>query len=159
MKAIDFTGWIPQIKKSEMPDNTLEFMDARVFSDIIIPLRQATGIPMWPSALERAHVRHENGKGAHHTNGKSNLASGTDWHARNFTNIMKIVNHLESMGTVGGIGIYFRTNTPMFHADLISFRGRRLMWMDTADGRRLVRENNPVLFYIELGKQLNLKGA
>lgn len=159
MKASEFTGWTQQIKKSEMPANTLKYMDASIFSDIIIPLRQTTGIPMWPSALERAHVRHESGKGAHHTNGKSNLASGTDWHARDFSRIMTIVNQLERMDEVGGIGIYFRTTTPMFHADLMSFRGRRLMWMDTADGRRLVRENNPVLFYIELGNQLNLKGA
>ena len=157
MKASEFNGWIPQIKKSEMPADTLEFMDSRIFSDIIIPLRLASGVPMWPSALERAHVRHEHGKGAHHTNGKTKLASGTDWHARDFTSILKIVSRLEGMESVGGIGIYFNTNTPMFHADLMSFRGNRLMWMVTKKGEYIYRENNPVKFYIELGKQLSLK--
>lgn len=157
MRASEFKGWTPQIKKSEMPADTLEFMDSRIFSDIIIPLRLASGVPMWPSALTRAHVRHENGKGAHHTNGKTKLASGTDWHARDFTSILKIASRLESMESVGGIGIYFNTNTPMFHADLMSFRGNRLMWMVTKKGEYIYRENNPVKFYIELGKQLSLK--
>lgn len=159
LSALNFAGWTNQIKKSEMPEGTLDFMDARIFSHIIIPLRNCTGIPMWPSSLVRAHVRHEFGKGAHHTNGKSNLSSGTDWHARDYDKIIKIANHLESMDSVGGIGIYFNTNTPMFHADLMSFRGRRLMWIATNNGKYIYRENNPVLFYIELGNQLNLKGA
>lgn len=157
MKATKYTGWTKQIKASEMPDNTLEYMDARIFSDIIIPLREGTNIPMWPSSLTRAHVRHEHGKGAHHTNDKSNLAYGTDWHSKTYSNILRIANYLETMASVGGIGIYFNTNTPMFHVDLHSFRGKRLMWLVTSTGEYIYRENNPIAFYIELGKQLETK--
>lgn len=154
MKASEFTGWTPSIKASEMPEGTLEFMDARIFSDIIIPLREATGIAIWPSSLARAHVRHEHGKGGHYTNGKTNLSSATDFHTKSYENLMVLVKYLESMDSVGGIGIYFNTNTPMFHADLMSFRKRRLMWLVNKKGEYLYRENDPDKFAKELAKLL-----
>jgi hypothetical protein len=154
MKASDFNGWTSKIKKTEMPGDTICYMDSAVFSDVIIPLRNESGIPIRPSSLTRAHVRHEIGRGAHCTNNKSNLSSGTDWHTSSYTNLMSVINHLEQMESVGGIGIYFNTNSPMFHADLMSFRGSRLMWLVDTNGKYFYRENDRVLFYIKLGELL-----
>jgi hypothetical protein len=107
---------------------------------------------MWPSKLYDAHVRTE-GNSAHSTQGGTRLAYGTDMHTKTYTNLMKVFSSLVANPEVGGIGLYFDTNSPMVHMDT---RPQRLVWL-RINGEYIYEVNNPVLFWTKLGEALEGK--
>lgn len=155
MKSIKKIGnWPSTLSESEFPGDSAGWLDARLMEDIIFPVRKSSGVPMWPSKLERAHVRHEVSGSQHSTQGKTELSRATDFHVRDYESLMKVMAHLEQNDSVGGVGLYFDTNTPMFHVDLMASRGMRLVWVRTRDGDYVYRENGFTRFYEVLAEQL-----
>lgn len=141
-------------KKTEFPSGVLEHMDARLLTECLFPLRDKSGVPMSPSSLYEAHVRHDMGRSLHCTHHKARLSQATDFHVATHDKMMRVVNYAETMESIGGIGIYFDTNRPMIHIDM---RPERLMWLRYKVGLErfyLYRENNHVLFYKKLGELL-----
>jgi uncharacterized protein YcbK (DUF882 family) len=109
---------------------------------------------MWPSALAEAHVR-DSGKSQHSTNGGERLSSATDMHLETISLMIASMAVAESIDAIGGIGIYFNTNTPMIHIDT---RPDRLVWLCYKDNSGklvyLYRENDYAKFYKKLGELL-----
>lgn len=149
MKASELKGWPVTLHPSEWPEGTLEHMDADLFTKIVWPARTISRVPMWPSAFASAHVR-ETGTSQHSTNNGTRLSTATDMHVKNHTNMMKLYHVLEANECVGGIGLYFDTNTPMVHMDS---RSERIVWL-RVDGQYIYKHIDPVKFYKELGKAL-----
>lgn len=155
MKSIaKIVNWPSTISLGEFPGEAAKWMDARLMEDIIFQARESTGVPMWPSKLERAHVRHEASKSQHSTQDKTGLSRATDFHVKSYGELLRVMAYLEQNDSVGGIGLYFDTNTPMFHVDLMESRGRRLVWVRTRGGDYVYRENDFLRFYEVLAEQL-----
>lgn len=155
MKSIvEIVNWPSTLSLGEFPGEAAKWMDARLMEDIIFPVRSLSGVPMWPSKLERAHVRHEASGSQHSTQNKTELSRATDFHVRDYESLVKVMAHLEQNDAVGGVGLYFDTNTPMFHVDLMESRGMRLVWVRTRDGDYVYRENDYTRFYEVLAEQL-----
>lgn len=149
MKASELTEWPSYMQPHEWPAGTLEHMSAELFTDIVFPIREKTLVPMWPSKLFGAHVRHD-GTSRHSTQGGARLADATDMHVKAHKDMLKVLVALEANDFVGGIGLYFDTNTPMIHMDR---RPGRVIWLRVA-GEYIYRHKDPVRFYKELGKAL-----
>lgn len=154
MKATELGKWHAKFKPSEFPKGVLEHLDAKVLTDILFPLRDLCGVPLKPSQLADAHVRHEVGKSQHCTNKGTRLSTATDVHVSNHESMLKVLSYAEGLNTVGGIGIYFDTNTPMLHLDLVEVRGSRLVWLRNKHGKYVYRENNYIEFVKELYEQV-----
>lgn len=151
-KASALTAFHPKFTKSDWPEGVLDFMDADVLTKAVFPLRDQSGVPMWPSSLFGAHIRRE-GNSMHSTKGDTRLALATDMHVSTIANMLKAMYNAEKIPEIGGIGIYFDTNTPLIHVDL---RPTRLVWLRTSKGEYVYRENNPVVFYETLATELEL---
>ena len=123
-------NWIPQFSPSEWPDNVTDQMSPVLFHNGLFPLRQLSGIKMYPSTFARAHVR-EDGQSRHSTHGGTRLSDATDMHVSSVQAMMRVFMHAQRIEDIGGIGIYFDTNTPMFHIDM---RPQRVLWHRTKDG-------------------------
>ena len=150
MKACDLKSWHKSIAPSEFPDGVLKHMSAELFTTALFPLRDLANVPMWPSSLYRAHVRHEgNPANRHYAVGR--LSDAVDMHVKTFEAMLQVMMCADRIASIGGIGIYFDTNTPLFHIDT---RPNRLMWMRTREGEYVYRENDRVKFYKILGDQL-----
>lgn len=153
MKASQIKNWPREFKASDWPTGTLDQMGMEVLTDLVFPLRKLSGVPMWPSAFARAHVR-DSGNSMHSTKGGTRLSMATDMHVRNHQLLMQVFAVAQNMPQIGGIGLYFDTNTPMFHVDP---RPDRLVWLRYKEGDKTVmlyRENNAVKFYKKLGELL-----
>lgn len=154
MKISEIKNWPSYLGLHEFPGEAAEWMDARLMTEIVFPLRETSGVPMWPSKLERAHVRHEASDSQHSTQNKTELSRATDFHVRDYESLVKMMALLEQNEAVGGIGLYFDTNTPMFHVDLMASRGLRLVWVRTRAGDYVYRENGYKVFYETLAQEL-----
>lgn len=154
MKASNIKQWISYFSADEWPAGALDEMDADLFNDCVFPLRNLSGVPMWPSSLLAAHVR-PNGTSRHSTQGGTRLSYATDLHVNSIGRMIKVMNFAESIPAIGGIGIYFNTNTPMVHIDK---RPNRLVWLcyenEQGETIYLYRENDAVKFYKKLGELL-----
>jgi len=153
--ATHIKNWPSNIQPNEWPAETLEYMDADLLTDCVFPLRKISGIPMTPSSLAAAHVRHDKSGSRHSTKEKTRLADATDLQISTISRMIGLMNYAEKVPAIGGIGIYFDTNTPLVHIDK---RPNRLVWLCyTENGKRvyLYRESNPIKFYIKLGELLN----
>ena len=108
--------WPEQFTVNDWPDGVMVNMDYRVLTDMVFPLRRVSNIPMWPSALADAHVRF-GGKpeNQHYAHGR--LSQATDMHCKTHKQMVELMTHAEKLAHVGGVGIYFDTNTPMIHVD------------------------------------------
>jgi hypothetical protein len=122
--------------------------------DILFDLRQQSGVPMWPSKLERAHVRHEACSSQHSTHEQTVLSKATDFHVSTHERLLKVFEFLKRNPKAGGIGIYFDTHTPMFHVDLMEERGERLVWIRDKAGNYVYDVNGYETFYRALGECL-----
>jgi hypothetical protein len=154
MKASKITAWPSNMQPHEWPAGTLDHMDADLFTDCAFPLRKLSGIPMTPSSLYGAHVRHDDSGSRHSTKEKTRLSDATDLHVSSIGRMIAAMLTAEQIPAIGGIGIYFDTNTPLIHIDK---RPNRLVWLCyTENGKRvyLYRENDAVKFYKKLGDLL-----
>lgn len=109
---------------------------------------------MTPSSLYGAHVRHDDSGSRHSTKEKTRLSDATDLHVSSIGRMIAAMLTAEQIPAIGGIGIYFDTNTPLIHIDK---RPNRLVWLCyTENGKRvyLYRENDAVKFYKKLGDLL-----
>lgn len=153
MKAINIKDWPNQFEAGDWPDKVLDKMDSLVLTEIIFPLRAMSGIAIWPSAFYGSHIR-ETGTSQHSIEG-GRLSTATDMHVATIDKMLRVMAYAESMPSVGGIGIYFNTNTPMLHLD---GRKGRLVWLCYEVGKGkpiyLYRENDPIKFYKKLGELL-----
>lgn len=128
----DDINWPPELQPHEWPGSVIEDMHPRVFTDAAIPLRLTSGIPMWPSALPRAHVRQERSNSQHSTHEGERLSTATDMHCRTYAHMIQLMHYAQRIESIGGIGAYFNTRTPMIHVDI---REQRLLWVATHDGK------------------------
>jgi hypothetical protein len=154
MKASKITAWPSNMQPHEWPAGTLDHMDADLFTDCAFPLRKLSGIPMTPSSLYGAHVRHDDSGSRHSTKKETRLSDATDLHVSSIGRMIAAMLTAEQIPAIGGIGIYFDTNTPLIHIDK---RPNRLVWLCyTENGKRvyLYRENDAVKFYKKLGDLL-----
>ena len=152
MKAIDIKDWPKQFTVNDWPNGVLEKMDGNLLTECLFPLRQNSGVPMWPSSLYGAHIR-ETGKSQHSIEG-GRLATATDMHVSTIERMIKVMSIADAMPSIAGIGIYFDTKTPMIHIDS---RETPLMWLCYKEkGKRiyLYRENGYSEFYKKLGELL-----
>lgn len=149
MKASNISKWPSNLQPHEWPDGTLDQMDSHLFTAVVFPTRKDAGVAMWPSKLFGAHVRPD-GNSCHSTKGGTRLAYATDMHIKSHKDMMKVFNVLQANDQVGGIGLYFDTNTPMIHMDT---REGCMMWLRVA-GEYIYAHKDPVRFYKELGKAL-----
>lgn len=145
-KAIDIPKWHDKFKPSEFPDGVLKWMDARILTEVLFPLRDLSDIKLRPSKLPRAHVRQEVGGSQHSTKAGTRLSTAIDIHVDTYEEMLKIVALAEDIPAIGGIGMYFDTNTPMLHLDLKDVRGRRLVWIRDKSGKYHYRENGYIKF-------------
>lgn len=149
MKASEIKHWPSTISAAEWPKGVLENMDSEVIR-LVFDLRAATGIPMWPSKLYDAHVR-PSGTSQHSLDNGNRQSTATDMHVSTHTRLAKVFDALTAMPAVGGIGLYFDTNTPMFHMDT---RAERIMWVRDASGEYHYFHKDPIKFYKVLGDSL-----
>ena len=156
MKASDIGLFHPKFKKTDWPEGVLDLIDARVLTDLVFPLRQESGIPMWPSAYFDAHVR-KTGSSMHSIE-KTGLSNATDIHCKTISQMIQLMDLAESMPKVGGVGIYFDTYTPMIHLDRFDVRGKKLTWIRTKASDYVYKQSHPIEFYRTLAHQLELKG-
>ncbi len=150
MKASDIIDFHEKFKKSDWPESVLDKMNSNVLIDGVFVLRDESGIPMWPSALAAAHVR-EDGNSRHSTQSGTRLSDATDMHVSSYYKMIEVMLYADNIDAIGGIGIYFNTNTPMLHLDM---REGSLLWLCTKNGEYIYRENDIVKFYDALGKEL-----
>ena len=150
MNASMITNWPSNLSPSEWPEGTLKHMDHLLFTNAVFPLREKSGIPMMPSSLFEAHVRYE-GKSRHSTSFGARLSDATDFHVSTIDKMLIMMDVAESIDTIGGIGIYFDTNTPMVHIDV---RPNRLVWLRTKAGEYVYKANGHIKFYRALGDEL-----
>lgn len=141
--------WPAQFKKTDWPSNSVDYMDPSLFEDALFPLREVSGVPMWPSALFDAHVRYT-GTSQHSTNGGTRLSTATDMHVKTKADLAKVFASVAKVEAIGGIGLYFDTNTPMFHIDT---RPEPTAWL-RVKGEYIYLHKDPVRFYKTLGEQL-----
>ncbi|AUR84351.1 hedgehog signaling/DD-peptidase zinc-binding domain protein [Vibrio phage 1.054.O._10N.261.52.A1] len=154
MKASQIKHWPSNMQPNEWPTGTLDHMDADLFTDCVFPLRKISGVPMTPSSLFGAHVRHDDSGSRHSTKEETRLADATDLQVSSIGRMIAVMLAAEQIPAIGGIGIYFDTNKPMIHVDK---RPNRLVWLCyKEDGKRvyLYRENDPIKFYKKLGDLL-----
>lgn len=135
-------NWPPELQPHEWPGSVIEDMHPRLFTDAAIPLRLESGIPIWPSQLPRAHVRQERSNSQHSTNEGERLSTATDMHCRTYTQMMKLFGYAQRIDAIGGLGVYFATNTPMIHIDI---RQDRLLWVCTADKKYVYLSENATI--------------
>ena len=50
-------NWPKAFKRTEWPSNSVDYMSEELFNLALFPLREQSGVPMWPSKLFDAHVR------------------------------------------------------------------------------------------------------
>ncbi|AFV51106.1 hypothetical protein MS_027 [Vibrio phage VPMS1] len=149
MKASELQPWPENMQPHEWPKGTLDCMNAALFTRIVFPTRKAAGVAMWPSSLYGAHVRPD-GNSRHSTKGGTRLSDATDMHVKSHRDMILVFNALQANKEVGGIGLYFDTNTPMIHMDN---RSQRIMWL-RVEGEYIYAHKDQVRFYKELGKVL-----
>lgn len=143
-------NWIPQLQPHEWPDGVIPQMAPSLFNDVIIPLRQHSGVAMTPSPLVEGHVRQE-GKSRHSTKNSTRLSDASDLFIPSTRQAVANVLRVSQQLPAGGIGVYFDT-TPsvMIHVDT---RSQRLLWL-RVDGEYIYELNDPLRFYSELVKQM-----
>lgn len=140
--------WPREFSPGEWPEGALEKMDAAVLEELFA-VRSASGIPMRPSGLLAAHVR-ERGNSRHSTRGGERLSDATDINVGTLDGLASVFRHAQRRERIGGIGLYFDTNEPMFHIDC---RATRLVWL-RHNGEYHYEVNDPAHFYGLLGKLL-----
>ena len=148
-KASSIKNWPSTFKFTDWPKGTLFYMSESVIHSVF-KLRNKSLIPMWPSSIFDAHVRHT-GNSRHSTKNKTRLSDATDMHVGTVENMIRVMAVAESLPCIGGIGIYFDTNTPMIHIDN---RQDRLVWIRTSNGKYIYRENDYVKFYSVLAEEI-----
>lgn len=152
MNATQIIAWPKTFAPTEWPDGTLCHMSFDLFNNGVFPLRELSGVPMWPSSLFDAHVRGE-GNSRHSTKLGTRLSDATDLHVSTIARMLTVWEAAHRIDAIGGIGMYFNTNTPMVHIDM---RPDRLVWLCTQDGEYVYRCNDIVKFYKVLAEELNL---
>jgi hypothetical protein len=153
-KAIAIDRWHDKFSPGDWPEGVLDCMDAAIIVNGVFPLRDKSGVPMWPSSLFEAHIRTE-GNSRHSTQGGTRYSDATDMHVKTYAQMILLMGVAESIEYIGGIGIYFDTETPLIHID---GRPQRLVWIRTDEGDYVYRENDPVIFYKVLFEQMNKVG-
>lgn len=160
MKASQIKNWPSNMQPHEWPAGSLDHMDADLFTDCAFPLRKVSGVPMMPSSLYGAHVRHDDSGSRHSTKKGTRLADATDLQVSSIGRMIAVLLAAERIPAIGGIGIYFDTNKPMIHIDK---RPNRLVWLCSQEWNKykekwervyLYRENDPIKFYQKLGELL-----
>lgn len=148
---VNFGG--TKFKPTDWPEGVLEYMECGPICALFV-LRTLSGIPMWPSALAKAHVRFTGSKtSAHYANKETGeLSQGTDMHVKTHESLAKLLRVVPQVTLIGGFGIYFNTNTPMFHIDT---RPEPLWWIVTSAGDYIYYENGPEKFYKVLAEELS----
>ena len=149
IKASTIKHWPKVFSFDDWPKGSLLYMSESIIHSVF-KLRNKSLIPMWPSHLFGAHVRHE-GNSRHSTKNKTRLSDATDMHVSTIENMIRVMAVAESLPCIGGIGIYFDTNTPMIHIDN---RMQRLLWLRTSNGEYVYRENDYVKFYQVLAEEI-----
>lgn len=125
----------PNLAPHEWPGDVLDYMDARIIR-VMSDIRSMAGVPMFPSPLQGAHVRHRArrpGNGDRHAtdNGKR-LADGTDFFVR-WEDAPAVVEAIRQHRGIQCFGLYNRMSfkgTPgdfcMIHVDL---RDQPISWV------------------------------
>lgn len=147
--AINFTG--THFSPTEWPEGVLDQMDSAVLVNGLFPLRKLSGFPMTPSSLAEAHVRIDGGESQHSTKHGARLSTATDIHVKDVSTYPILIGAalaLMASGHIGGFGVYFDTNTPMFHIDTRS--NGPLVWLRDSDGSYLYLQNTPQTFWKKL---------
>lgn len=142
-------NWPKAFKRTEWPSNSVDYMSEELFNLALFPLREQSGVPMWPSKLFDAHVRYT-GTSQHSTNGGARKSTATDMHVKTKAELAKVFTHAMRIPAIGGIGLYFDTNVPMFHIDT---REKFAAWL-RVDGEYIYLNADPVRFYKTLGEYL-----
>lgn len=133
-------NWSKYFKKHEFPTGVLKYLNAEILLKGLFPLRERANIPLIPSKLYRAHVRHENGKSLHCTCNYVRLSTATDFHVKNHDELLKVFYECLKIDHIKGIGLYFDTNTPMIHIDS---RKEDLFWL------RYKEKNKQIYVYMQ----------
>lgn len=159
MKASEISSWPSTFSPSEWPDGVLEWTDADLLIFGLFPMRKLSGVSMSPSSLYEAHVRHDNSNSQHSTKNKTRLSNAGDFSLRSHADMIKAMDAAQQIDDIGGIGVYFDTNSPLIHIDNMDTRGNRLVWMcpsrNNGEKRTYIyRENDPVYFYCKLVEEL-----
>ena len=132
---------------SEWPGEVLSWMHPKVIR-LLARWRDAAGVPMYPSPVERAHVRHEASGSRHSTNNGERLSDATDVFL-SWNGFWPALAVLEQESEAGGIGLYtdmlYRGDAPgawvMVHVDT---RPERLKWVAYRDS-----ESEPLVYVYE----------
>lgn len=145
-------NWIPQLQASEYPEGVLDQMEPSLFNDVLIPLRQRSGVSMTPSPLVEAHVRQE-GTSRHSTKSGKRLSDASDtFIPSRQASVYSIYRQALRLPKLGGFGLYFDTKpSVMIHTDM---RQQRLLWL-RIDGEYIYELNDPKKYYTELLNQIN----
>ena len=148
-------SWIPEFSPDEWPDNITDQMSPILFHKGLFPLRQLSGIKMYPSQLPAAHVRAE-GQSRHSTRGGTRLSDATDMHVDSVQQMLRVLTHAQRIEDIGGIGIYWNTKRPMFHIDM---RPQRILWHRTKEGNYIYLSDSSttseaVRFYHSLANEI-----
>lgn len=160
MRAINL-NWdrIRNFSVREWPDlqgeNVLNWMDARVITDVLIPFRQQVWFPVIPSIVAGAHVRHDNSGSLHSTRNKTKLSTATDFFIqRRF--LQNALTHITNIPAAKGIGFVFNARwngelTPMIHVDIRN--ENRLFWLVTRSGDYVYLNSSPRNFFLSFANE------
>lgn len=160
-KAIDL-DWrnISFFNISEWPEveneSVLNWMDAKLILEAIVPWRKLSGVGLIPSPVAGAHVRHNPSNSQHSTKNKTRLSTGSDFFVRlhNFQAAFATATHIP---VIGGIGVNFGrkyqgVELPQIHVDI---RPMRLYWVATKEGRYVYLQSDPKGYFEELARGLS----
>ena len=155
-----------RLSPHEWPDGALEWMAPRVILELS-SLRKQAGVPMYPSPVLGAHVRHRTrraGDGDRHaTDNGSRLSDATDFFVR-WGDAPAVYRLAQAIPGIRGIGIYdamMLRGTPgdfcMFHIDAPDEHAGRALWV--GHGREPVeyvsQATQPGRYYALLSQMLN----
>lgn len=142
--------WIPQLQAHEWPGSVIEDMHPSILS-AAVDVRMESGVPMTPSSIIEAHVRHE-GDSRHSTEGGTRLSDATDYFIpSDVDSTYKMIQAVQRHPSIGGWGVYFDTKpSVMFHID---GRPQPLQWL-RVNGIYIYAYKDPAFYYAELAKQL-----
>ena len=91
--SLPLSQWHPSLRPSEFPDGVLKHMCANLLLLCLFPLRSRSGVPLSPSKLYGAHVRHDNGGSLHCTHNKTRLSTATDFHVKDHQHLLKVLTY------------------------------------------------------------------
>ena len=138
--------WSENFAYNEFPGEVIKWIEPSLLQ-LLVELRERTGVFMEPSQLERAHARSEESTSQHSTMNWTIKSKASDMQTNNMEHMLAIFTQAQRIEGFGGIGVYFDTNRPTLHFDI---RESRVLWVRDHFG---VYHSDavPSTFYRELG--------